>query len=51
MAKRDYYEVLGVDKSASDPEIKKVKLSKLMYQGLFSVIPVMVVVHDQGHRP
>ena len=23
MAKRDYYEVLGVDKSASDPEIKK----------------------------
>jgi molecular chaperone DnaJ len=23
MAKRDYYEVLGVDKSASDQEIKK----------------------------
>ena len=23
MAKRDYYEVLGVDKSATDPEIKK----------------------------
>ena len=23
MAKRDYYEVLGVDKSASDSEIKK----------------------------
>lgn len=23
MAKRDYYEVLGIDKSASDDEIKK----------------------------
>jgi hypothetical protein len=25
LAKRDYYEVLGVDKSASEEEIKKVK--------------------------
>ena len=35
--------------SPSDGELRVAV--KKVYQGLFSVIPVMVVVHDQGHRP